>query len=141
MTKKWGEKSAKQFFQKHTNGSGKNDEKKSTQKREKKRFLYTHEYRDKKLGGKKRAKEFFQKHTNRAKIIVGKKSSQKSEKTIFYSQEYRDQEICGKKTRETIFPETNKWIDKKMLEKTTANMCEQTFLLYSHKHRYQKMGE
>ena len=87
--------------------------KKSTQKREKKRFLYSHEYRDKKWEGKKRAKEFFQKHTNSAKINVGKKSSQKSEKNNFFSQEYRDQKICGKKTRETIFPETNKWCDKK----------------------------
>ena len=59
MTQKWGEKSAKQFFQKHTNGSGKNVEKKSTQKREKKRFLYSHEYRDKKMGGKKTRERIF----------------------------------------------------------------------------------
>ena len=95
----------------------------------------------KKLGGKKRAKEFFQKHTNSAKINVGKNLRKKVKKTIFYSQEYRDQKIWGEKTRETIFPETKKWCDQNMLEKTTANMCEHTFLLYSHKHRYQKMVE
>jgi len=31
---------------------------------EKNRFLYSHEYRDLKMGGKKLAKQFFQKHTN-----------------------------------------------------------------------------
>jgi len=73
--------------------------------------------------------------------MLGKNRRKEVKKTIFYSQEYRDQKIWGKKTRETIFPETHKWCDQKMLKKTTANMCEQTFLLYSHKHRYQKMGE
>jgi len=29
-------------------------------------FLYSHEYRDQKMGGKERAKQFFQKRTNSA---------------------------------------------------------------------------
>jgi len=41
--------------------------KKSSVNIAKKRFLYSHEYRDKKMGGKKCAKQFFQKHTNSAK--------------------------------------------------------------------------
>jgi len=67
VTKKWGgKKHAKQFFQKHTNSARKICwGKKSLEKSAKTRFLYSHEYRDQKIGGKKeRAKQFFQKHTN-----------------------------------------------------------------------------
>ena len=50
----------------------------------KKRFLYSHEYRDQKMRGKKHLKQFFKKHTNSAsKKMLGKKSSQKSAKTRF----------------------------------------------------------
>jgi len=52
-------------------------------KKFRKRFLYSHEYRDQKIGGKKRAKQFFQKHTSSAskkwEKIVGK-----SAKYVFY---------------------------------------------------------
>jgi len=47
VSKKWGEKRAKQFFHKHTNRASKNG-KKIIAKSAKKRFLYTYEYRDKK---------------------------------------------------------------------------------------------
>ena len=52
--------------------------KKSLEKSAKNVFLYSHEYRDQKMGGTKRAKQFFQKHTNSAskkcwEKIVGKK--------------------------------------------------------------------
>ena len=47
-------------------------EKKSSEKSAKKRFLYSHEYRDQKMGGKKRAKQIFQKHTYSASKKVGK---------------------------------------------------------------------
>jgi len=40
-------------------------EKKSSERSAKKRYLYSHEYRDQKNGGKKRAKQIFQKHTDR----------------------------------------------------------------------------
>ena len=40
--------------------------KKSLEKSAKTRFLYSHEYRDQKIGGKERAKQFFQKYTNSA---------------------------------------------------------------------------
>ena len=40
----------------------------SSQKSAKTRFLYSHEYRDQKMGiGKKRAKQLFQKHMNSAR--------------------------------------------------------------------------
>ena len=62
-------------------------------------------------------------------------------KTIFYSQVYRDQKIWGKKTRETIFPETHKWCDQKMMGKNHRKYVRTNVFLYSHKHRYQKMAE
>ena len=50
--------------------------------------------------------------------MLGKKSSEKSPNNVFfYSQEYREQKIWGKKKRETIFPETHKWCDQKILGK------------------------
>jgi len=68
--------------------------------------------------GEKRANNFSRKTIIMRSKNVGKKSSEKSAKNVFlYSQEYREQTIWGKKTRETIFPETHKWCDQKMLGK------------------------
>jgi len=50
VPKNWGEKRAKQFFQKHTNSATKKVGKKSSEKSGKKRILYSQEYRDKKWG-------------------------------------------------------------------------------------------
>ena len=72
-------------------------EKKSSEKSAKNFFLYSHEYRDRKMGGKK-ARNNFSRNTliMRAKNF-GKKIVSKSEKTRFlYSHEYRDQEMGGK---------------------------------------------
>ena len=41
---------------------------KNRPKKAKKRFLYSHEYRDQKKGTKKCTKQFFQKHTNSATL-------------------------------------------------------------------------
>ena len=81
-------------------------EKKSSEKSAKNVFLYSHEYRDQKMGGK-RAKQLYQKHTNSAsKKCWGKNRRKKVRKTVFlYSHKYRFQKMGGK-TRETIFPET-----------------------------------
>ena len=80
--------------------------KKSSGKSAKNIFLYSHEYRDLKMGEKTR-EIFFQKHTNStSKKCWGKKLSEKTANNVFlYSHEYRDQKMGGK-TRETIFPET-----------------------------------
>ena len=73
----------------------------------KKRFLYSHEYREQKIGGKNLRKNFFRNTRIVREKMSGKKSSQKSAKIRFlYSQEYRDPKMGGK-TRETIFPETH----------------------------------
>jgi len=58
VTKKWGEKARNNFSRNTQMVQAKMLRKNTTQKIEKKRFLYSHEYRDKKMGGKKRAKEF-----------------------------------------------------------------------------------
>ena len=60
-------------------------------------FLYSHEYRDQKIG-EKRARKNFSSNTRieRAKKLR-KKSSQKSAKTRFlYSHKYHDQKLWGK---------------------------------------------
>ena len=58
--------------------------KKSSQNIAKKRFLYSHEYRDQKWGGK-RAKQYFQKHTNMREKYVGEKNRWKKVlKHFFY---------------------------------------------------------
>jgi len=45
-------KCAKQFFQKNTNSANKKCWEKNRRKKGKKRFLYSHEYRDQKMGTK-----------------------------------------------------------------------------------------
>ena len=47
-------------------------------------FLYSHEYRDQKLGGKERPKQFCQKHTNSVRKNVGKKIVRKKCETSFF---------------------------------------------------------
>ena len=71
MTKKRGEKTRETSFQEHTNSAIKNVGKKIVGKSAKKRFLYSHEYRVKKMGEKR--------------------------ETIFpETQEYCDQKMMGK---------------------------------------------
>jgi len=70
----------------------------------KKRFLYSYEYSDQKMGRKERAKQFFQKHRNSASKKVGKKSLEKSAKKSFlYLHEYRDHKMGGKKRAKQFF--------------------------------------
>ena len=82
-------------------------EKKSSEKSVKNVFLYSHEYRDQKMGGTKCAKQFFQEHTNSAnKKCLGKNRRKKVRKTFFYIHTNIVTKNGGEKTRETIFPET-----------------------------------
>jgi len=74
--------------------------------------------------------------------MLGKKSSEKSAKNVFlYSQNIVNKKFGGKKRAKQFFQKHTNGAIKKCWEKTTANICEQTFFLKSHKHRYQKMGE
>ena len=79
---------------------------KSSGKSAKNVFLYSHEYRELKMGGKTGETIFPETRIVRAKN-VGKKSSEKSAKNVFlYSHKYRELKMGGK-TPETIFPETH----------------------------------
>ena len=59
--------------------------KKSSEKSAKNVFLYSHEYRDQKIGGTKRAKLFLQKQTiSASKKCLEKNRRKKVRKTFFY---------------------------------------------------------
>ena len=79
--------------------------KKSSEKSAKNFFLYSHKYRDQKMGGQNERNNFFQKHTNRAsKKLWEKISSEKiAKKRFLYSHEYRDQKMGGKKRAKQFF--------------------------------------
>ena len=80
---------------------------KSSEKSAKNVFLYSHEYRDRKIGGKKLAKQFFQKHTNSAsKKCWGKNRRKKVRKSFLYSHEYRDKKWGEKKARNNFSGKT-----------------------------------
>ena len=83
--------------------------KKSSEKSAKNVFLYSHEYRDQKMGGTNRAKQFFQKHINSvSKKCWEKNCRKKLRKTFFYIHTNTvPKKWGGGKKRETIFPETH----------------------------------
>ena len=86
----------------------KNVWKNSLEKRAKKVFLYSDEYRDQKMGGTKRAKQFFQKHTNSAsKKCCGKNRRKDVRKNFFIYTRISLPKNEGGKTRETIFASTH----------------------------------
>ena len=63
VTKKWEQKNARNNFPRNTRiVRAKNFGKKSSLKSAKKRFLYSHEYRDHKMGGKTRETIFPETH-------------------------------------------------------------------------------
>jgi len=82
--------------------------KKSSENSAKNVFLYSHEYRDQKMGGWKSAKQFFQKHTiSASKKYLERNRRKKVRKTFFYIHTNIVSKKWGGKTRETIFPETH----------------------------------
>ena len=82
--------------------------KKSSEKSAKIVFLYSHEYRDEKMGEEKSTKQFFQKHTNTAgKKCWEKNRRKKVRKRFFYIHTNIVTKKWGGKTREIILPETH----------------------------------
>ena len=80
-----GIKSAKQLFQKHTNSASKKCWEQNRRKKVRKNvFLYSHEYRDQKMGGKN-SRNNFSRNTRivRAKNFGKKIVSKKCENTFF----------------------------------------------------------
>ena len=72
----------------------------------KKFFLYSHEYRDQKMGGKNARNKFYRNtRIVRAKNVGEKIVGKKLEKNFFYIHTNIVTKKGGK-TRETIFPET-----------------------------------
>ena len=82
--------------------------KKSSEKSAKKVFLYSHEYRDKKMG-EQNARNNFSRNTLivRAKNVGEKIVGKKCEKRFFIFTRVSWSKNRGNKTRETIFPETH----------------------------------
>ena len=86
-----GTKRPKRFLHQHTNSASKKCWEKIVEKSAKNVFLYSHEYRDQKIGGTKRAKQFFQKHTiSESKNVWKKIFGRKCENVFLYTHEYRD---------------------------------------------------
>jgi len=94
--------------------------KKMSQKNAKKSFLYSHEYRDQKMG-EKNAQNNFSRNTRMIRtIMLGKKSSQKCAKNGFYIHTNIVTKKWWEKRRETIFPETHEWFEQKCWKKIVA---------------------
>ena len=81
--------------------------KKSSVKSAKKRFLYSHEYRDQKMGTKKARNNFSRNTRIVRKKMLGKNRLKKMRKNVFCIHTNIVTIKWGEKTRETIFPETH----------------------------------
>jgi len=82
--------------------------KKSSQKSAKTRFIYSHEYRDQKMGVKNSRNNFSKKHTNSASKKCWEKIRRKKvRKHVFYIHTNYLTKKWGEKTRDTNFPETH----------------------------------
>ena len=102
VTKKRGEKRAKQFFR-NTRIVRSEIFGKISPEKGRKNFLYSTNIITKKCGKNRRNNSSRNTRIVRAKN-VGKNRRKNGQKRFLYSHEYRDQNIVGK-TRETIFPE------------------------------------
>jgi len=101
--------------------------KKTSEKSAKKVFLYSHEYRDQKMGWKTRETNF-QKHRYSAR----KKSSEKRAKKVFlHSHEYRDQKVGGTKRAKQFFQKHINSASKKCWEKNRRKKCEKRFFIFT----------
>ena len=102
---------------------------KSSQKSAKTLFLYSHEFRDQKMGGK-RAKQFSRnKRIVRAKNVMKKIVGKKREKRFLYSHEYRDQKIGGTKRAKQFIQKHTISAIKKCWEKIVGKTCEKRFFI------------
>ena len=103
----------------------------SSEKSAKNVFLYSHEYRDQKMGGKN-ARNNFSRNTNSSSKKCWEKNRRKKvrKKFFLYSHEYRELKM-GEKTRETIFPETRIVRAKNVGEKIVGKNCEKRFFIFT----------
>ena len=110
----------------------KNVWKNSSEKRAKNVFLYSHEYRDQKMGGTKRAKQFFQKHTNSAsKKFWGINRRKDVRKNFFIYTRISLPKNEGGKNARNNFSRNTRIVCAKMLGKKSSEKSGITFF-YIH---------
>ena len=113
--------------------------KKSSEKSAKKVFLYSHEYRDQKMGEQNARNNFSRKQLIvRAKNVGEKIVGKKGEKRFLYSKKIVTK-YGGKKRAKQFFRNT-RIVRPKMLGKKSSEKSAKNVFLYSHKYRDQKMG-
>ena len=97
-----------------------------------KRFLYSHEYHDQKMGGIKRAKQFSgNTRIVRAKNVEEKIVGKKCEIRFFIYTQTSLPKNGGGETRETIFPETQELCEQKKMGKNRRKKCEKRFFIFT----------
>ena len=78
--------------------------KKSSEKSSKNVFLYSHKYRDQKMGGQNERNNFSRNTNSASKKLWEKITSEKiAKKRFIYSHEYLDQKMGGKKRPKQFF--------------------------------------
>ena len=137
-----GEKNARNNFSRNIRiVRAKNLGKRSSGKRAKKRFLYSHEYRDTKRGGNL-AKQVFQKHTNSAsKKCWEKDRLEKGRKNVFYLHTNIVTKKRGKKRAKQFCQQQPNSASKKLWGKNRRKILRKKTFLFSHEYRDQKWGE
>ena len=105
--------------------------KKSSEKIAKNVFLFSHEYRELKMGGRI-ARNNFSRNTRivRSKNFGQKIVGKNYENVILYSQEYREKNCWGKKTRINFSRYTNS-ASKKCWGKNLRKEVKKTFFLFT----------
>ena len=109
----------------------KNFVKKSSWKSANKRFLYSHEYRDHKMGGRECAKQFCQQHPNSAsKNVWVKNRREKCEKTflIFIRISWPKK---GEKRAKQVFEKNKNSASKKCWEKIDGIIAKNGFFIFT----------
>ena len=113
--------------------------KKSLQKRAKKRFLYSHEYRDEKIGGLN-ARNNFSRNTRMVKAkMLGKKSSKNVRKSFIYIPTNMVTKKWGKNCGKQFFQKHTNSVSIKW-EKNRRKKVRKKVFLYLHEYRDQKLG-
>ena len=137
-----GGKTARNNFSRNTRiVLSKNVGKKSSEKSAKNVFLYSHEYRDEKMGGTKRPKQFFQKHTNSASKKCWEKNCRKTlRKTFFYIHTNIVTKKWGEQNARNNFSRNTRIVRAKNVgEEIVGKKCEKRFFIFT-RNRDQKMG-
>ena len=115
--------------------------KKSSQKSAKTSFLYSHEYRDEKIGGKTHETIFPETNEYCEKKMLGKNCLEKVRKYISYihTNIVTKKMDGGWKRAKQFFQNYTNSTSKKCWKKIVSKKCENTFFIFK-RISYQKMG-